>query len=328
MNEERGRLTAWKIVFLVLVSLVILLVALIPGARVISPGELIEVIRGGGDAMVRSLVIELRLPRIMMALAAGAALSTGGTVFQAMLRNPLADPFIIGVSGGAALGAAAVIIFLPPGVPVMAGAFAGSLGATMLVFGLSRRLSLGSETLILAGVAVSFSLSSVVFLMYAFGRSRDVHRAILWMMGDLSQARFELVAAGGFLVILMIGVLYFFRHHLDIISFGEDFSRNLGIGGVSQWAIFWIAALLVAVPVAMAGIIGFVGLMVPHMVRSAAGARHGILIPLAALGGGLFLLVADTIGRTVALPYEIPVGVITGLGGGVFFVILLAGRKN
>ncbi len=328
MKEMEKTARPGSIVMLILAACLVLAAALSLGARFITPGELLQLFQGHGDPMVRAMVMELRVPRILMALAAGAALSTGGTVFQAMLRNPLADPFIVGVSGGAALGATAVILFLPPGVPVVAGAFAGSLGATFLVFSLSRRLSLGSETLILAGVAISFSLSSMVFLMYAFGRSSDVHRAVMWMMGDLSLGRYEMVLPGAVMVGALIAGLFFFHRHLDIISFGESFSRNLGIGGKSLGAIFWIAALLVALPVAMAGIIGFVGLMVPHITRSLWGGRHGRLIPLSACTGALFLLAADTAGRSIAVPYEIPVGVITGLVGGIFFVVMLFRRRQ
>ncbi len=317
-----------RTVILVLAAFIIIILALMVGARFISPAEIAAVLQGKGDPVVRAMLLELRLPRIIMALIAGASLAAGGAVFQAMLRNPLADPYIIGVSGGAALGATVVILFFAGTMPIMTGAFAGSLGATFLVFTFSRRLNPGSETLLLAGVAISFALSSIVFLLYAFARSRDVHRAVMWMMGDLSRGDYSIMTVGGIIVLVLLLSLMFFHRHLDIISFGQNFTAYMGVDRKSITVIFWIAALMVAVPVSLAGIIGFVGLMVPHVARLIRGPEHRRLIPLSAFIGGIFLLAADTIGRSVVVPYEIPVGVITGLLGGVFFSVMLFRQRR
>ncbi len=327
--EEKGRRASVKILLILFfAALCIVIVSIMAGTRFITPGDLVALLQGKGDPLAGAMLRELRLPRILMALITGASLAAGGTVFQAMLRNPLADPFIIGVSGGAAVGATVVIIFFQGSVPVMAGAFAGSLGATFMVFAFSRSLNPGSESLLLAGVAISFVLSSIVFLLYAFSASHDVHRAVMWMMGDLSRGDYGMIAAGGMLVILLMVLLLFFHRHLDILSFGENFSQAMGVGRGSQTAIFWLAAFMVAIPVSLAGVIGFVGLMVPHMARRVAGPEHSRLLPLSALMGAFFLLGADTAGRSVAAPYEIPVGIITGLAGGCFFFIMLVRRRR
>ena len=180
--------------------------------------------------------------------------------------------------------------------------------------------------MVLTGVALSFMLSSGVLLLFSVLRSEEVHRVLLWLMGDLSIARYGLIARMGiFLAVLLAGAMLYHRQ-MDIISFGEEFASSLGVRRGDVFALFWLGAMLAAVPVALAGVIGFVGLVVPHLARHFFGPRHLHLVPASALGGGMMLALADAAGRVLAPPYEIPAGVITGFFGGIFFLIILIRR--
>ncbi len=296
------------------------------GTVMLSPAEVLSTLLGGGEELARSIVLGLRLPRLLMALAVGASLSASGVVFQAVLKNPLADPYITGVSGGAAFGAALAALLSASFLPVTLAAFCGSLGAVFAVYLMSRLRGLGSTSMILAGVALSFMLSSGVLLLFSVLRSDEVHRVLLWLMGDLSVARYGTVARmGPFLLTLMAAALFFHRQ-MDAVSFGEEFASSMGVRRGDVFALFWLGAMLAAVPVAMAGVIGFVGLVVPHLARNFFGPRHLHLLPASALGGGMMLALADAAGRVLAPPYEIPAGVITGFFGGIFFLIVLIRR--
>jgi iron complex transport system permease protein len=249
-------------------------------------------------------------------------------MFQSLFRNPLSDPYTVGVSGGAALGASAAIVLGSSFALVAIFSFAGSLAAITLVYGLSRLRGLGSGGLILGGISLSFIFSSGVMLIFALARPEAVHKALMWLMGDLSLARYDALYRMGGVALLLLGGALLLHRHLDIISFGGDFARSLGVAPVDTRAVFWIGGLLAALSVALAGVIGFVGLIVPHSVRALVGPVHRRLLPTSAVAGALFLVICDTIGRTVAMPYEIPVGVITGFIGGIFFLVLLLGRRR
>ncbi len=263
-----------------------------------------------------------------MALIIGASLSVSGTMFQAILKNPLADPYIIGVSAGAALGATIATVLSLNYTFILVFAFMGSIFTVTFVYLIFKGLKLSSTSLILSGIAVSFILTSSVLLIFSMSKSEDVHKAIMWLMGDLSIGRYNMLPQMGLLSIAVIIVSSIFHKHLDIISFGESFSKNSGISVNNIRNIFWLASLLSAISVSLSGVIGFVGLIMPHIIRSTFGPDHLKLIPLAAMGGGLFLLISDTIGRSIAPPFEIPVGIITGFLGGIFFLIYMIKQKN
>lgn len=320
--------TRYKILLLIAVSLLLVLAALSIGVRVITPGDMIDIFSGRSDSIDYAILVKLRLPRVLLALVIGASLAVSGTVFQSVLKNPLADPYIIGVSGGAALGATAGIVLNAGPYAVAVAAFAGSIAAITAVYLLSKRMLLGSSALILSGIALGFILSSAVLLVYALSRSDQIHRALLWLMGDLSGARYDLLnVLGGVSLILIMAVMAFHKH-LDIISMGHRFSRNLGVTEGNIRLLFWIASLLAAISVSLAGVIGFVGLIVPHLMRNIFGPGHLRLVPLSAVGGALFLMASDAIGRSLASPFEIPVGIITGFLGGAFFLLHLIRREE
>jgi len=311
----------FKILILVAVGLVLVVASLCIGTMMLSPFALMRVFFSNAHGVEYAIVASIRLPRILLALSVGASLAVSGTVFQAVLKNPLADPYIIGVSGGAALGATIGILLKAPPYGITAAAFVASMSTITVVYLLSKRMRLGSNALILSGLALGFILSAAVLLMYALSRSEEIHRALLWLMGDLSEARYEDINRAGIIAVFLVLIIMAFHKHLDVISMGDRFSKNLGITENNIRLLFWTASLLSAISVSLAGVIGFVGLIIPHYMRNLFGPGHFRLIPVTAVGGALFLLISDTIGRSVAPPYEIPVGVITGFLGGIFFLV-------
>lgn len=316
-----------KTAALLATGLAILLLALCAGTSFIPPGKVIAIMSGLDQSAERGIVMGLRLPRALMALVIGASLAVSGTLFQALLRNPLSDPYTIGVSAGAAFGSTVAVIAGTSHAWIVLGAFAGGIAATMLVYALARRLRLGSTALILGGISLGFILSSCVLLLFAVSRAEEVHKALLWLMGDLSIARYRLLGRVAVLSLLLLAMSFFYSRHLNILSFGESFAANLGVERGAVNNIFWIASLLSAVSVSLGGVIGFVGLIVPHAMRALVGPDHRALLASSALGGGFFLLLCDTLGRSLAPPFEIPVGIITGIAGGIFFLALLV-RKG
>ncbi len=312
--------------FLLALGAIAIFLALSSGSTYLAPAEIVRALAGDSGTAEYRILVHLRLPRVLMALVVGASLSVSGAMFQSLFRNPLSDPYTVGVSGGAALGASAAIVLGSSFALVAIFSFAGSLAAITLVYGLSRLRGLGSGGLILGGISLSFIFSSGVMLIFALARPEAVHKALMWLMGDLSLARYDALYRMGGVALLLLGGALLLHRHLDIISFGGDFARSLGVAPVDTRAVFWIGGLLAALSVALAGVIGFVGLIVPHSVRALVGPVHRRLLPASAVAGALFLVMCDTIGRTVAMPYEIPVGVITGFVGGIFFLVLLLGR--
>ena len=317
----------------VLILLVILmagaaLVGLSVGAVPLGPAEILEVLRGGGDERHRLVILEIRLPRVLLALLAGGALGTSGAVFQALLRNPLADPYILGVSGGAAAGSVTVTVLglgaLWGGVTV--GALAGALLAIFVVLrvALSAGPRLDTRILLLAGVIAGAFFNAVILLMLTSADAQSFRSAVFWMMGSLAWAGpLEAGALALFLVpcLLVIGAL---ARPLNVLIAGEENATYLGVPveRVKQ-AGYLTASLAVAATVAVVGIIGFVGLIIPHAVRMLWGGDHRLLLPASFLGGGTFLVLTDTVARTVVAPQELPTGVITALIGVPLFAVLL-----
>ncbi|MBN2158425.1 MAG: iron ABC transporter permease [Spirochaetes bacterium] len=320
--------TGYKIAIILFIGLVLIAAALSLGTRTILPWDIPRILLGGPGHVDYTILVKLRLPRVLLSLVIGASLAVSGTVFQSVLKNPLADPYIIGVSGGAALGATAAIVLNAGPFTVAVAAFIGSIAAITAVYMLSSRLRLGSTALILAGIALGFILSAAVLLIYALARTEQIHRAMLWLMGDLSGARYDMLDGLGLVSLLLVLAVMGFHKHLDVISMGERFSKNLGVTEGNIRSLFWLASLLAALAVSLAGVIGFVGLITPHLMRNIFGPRHLRLVPAAAFGGAIFLLVSDALGRLLAPPYEIPVGIVTGFLGGVFFLIHMMLREK
>lgn len=298
------------------------------GATFIPPHTALATLIGGGDSTERLIIATLRVPRMLMAFAVGAALSVSGLLYQALFRNPLADPYTIGTAGGAALGATVAICLSLGAGAVTVAAFAGSLAAVIAVNALAARRGFSSVSLIVAGIALSFILSSAVMLVFSVARPQLVHKALMWLMGDLSIARYALLPPLGALVALLIAGAMVFHRRLDILSFGPAFARALGVSPAAVKNIFWLSALLAALAVTLAGVIGFVGLIVPHIMRRSLGPAHRLLIPASALGGGCLLALCDALGRSILPLSEVPAGVMTGFFGGMFFLVLFATRGD
>jgi iron complex transport system permease protein len=275
------------------------------------------------------IVWQLRLPRVLTAAAVGAGLAVSGAVMQAVTRNPLADPYLLGLSSGASLGAVAVLL-LGASVLLPVAAFIGAmlaLGVTLLLANSLGRIT-PSRT-VLAGIAVSALASAITSLVIFWTVTGDSYREILnWLLGSLAGARWPEVGIA-FAAILIAGVpILLSGRTLDAFAFGDVSAASLGINVQrSRWVLLTITALLTGAMVSVSGSIGFVGLVLPHAVRLLVGPRHRALLPLSALVGGIFLVWADTLARTVFDPRELPVGIVTALIGAPVFAFLLAKRR-
>ena len=279
-----------------------------------------------------TIIFQIRLIRVVAGALVGAALATAGVLFQGLLRNPMADPYIIGTSAGAALGATLAML-VPVGIVfagfglVTVGAFCGALAAVLLVYNLA---SVGGRTpvvsMLLAGFVVSAMLVAVMSLLIIVSDTLQVklHSIFAFLMGSLSVSDWTQVAAVAPLILGGIVVARFFAFHLNAFSLGEEGAAFVGVNVEREKVIILaLGSLLTACAVSLSGIVGFVGLVVPHAVRLALGPDHRLLLPASALAGAAFLVMADTIARTIMAPTEIPVGIFTALVGAPFFIYLL-----
>ena len=274
--------------------------------------------------MNATVIRELRLPRALAAFACGGLLATAGALMQVLLRNPLADPYILGISGGAAVGALGAITLGAAAFWVDASAFAGALTAMLVVFGLAHGDGSWTQTrLLLTGVIVAAGCGAAVSLMLALAPDTRVMSMLFWMMGDASAAARPWPAL--LVLALALVVVLPFARDLNVLARGELSARALGVQvGHLRIALYVLASLLTATAVTLVGSVGFVGLIVPHLVRLALGNDQRVLIPAAALAGGTLLTLADTAARTVMAPQQLPVGVLTALIGVPVFLFLLS----
>lgn len=280
------------------------------------------------------IILNLRLPRIVLSALVGTGLSLVGCVFQAIFKNPMADPYVLGISSGSALGASIAIIlgistsFLGAnGVTILA--FAGAILTTLLVYSIAKTgTKLPTNTLLLAGVSVSFLLSSIISLLMIFNREQ-VERIIFWTMGSLNAANWKSVFS--LLPFILIGgsTIFVFSKDLNVMLTGDETASTLGIEvDKVKKLLLIISSIIIAACVSMSGVIGFVGLIIPHMIRMVVGPDHRILLPFTALGGGIFMIISDTLARTLVPPAEIPVGAITSIFGAPYFIYLLIKNKK
>jgi len=288
----------------------------------------------GDSTPTEEIVLRIRMPRIVLAALVGASLALSGTVYQALFRNPMADPYVIGASAGASLGAT-IAMMLPISVQTLhlgvvpLFAFIGSIVSVATVFNLAR---VGERTpmvnLILAGVAVGSILSSLVSLLMYLMPQDGLHGLMFWLMGGFSGRNWTHVLVMLPHLVLGLTVVIYYWRELNAILLGEEEALSLGVdvGKVTRRLIA-AASLLTAASVASSGIIGFVGLVVPHLVRIVIGPDHKKLIPNACLLGAVFMLAADTVARSIIPPRELPVGIVTSLAGGPFFIYLLRKYK-
>lgn len=279
--------------------------------------------------IIHTILWQIRFPRIILSILVGAGLATSGCIFQAILRNPLAEPYTLGISGGAAFGASLGIILKIGtfGLPVCA--FLGALLSVFLIYLVASRKFFSIPSLILGGVILSFVFSSLVLLIFALSQTQEIHSTLLWLMGDLSGADFSLIKPAAILILGGILFSLVFNREIDILTLGEEKATHLGVDAQKTLKLlFLISSLITGSCVAVSGIIGFVGLIIPHFIRHFTGPTHRILIPASCFGGAIFLCLADTLARSVIYPIELPVGVITGiLGGAVFLFFLLRSKE-
>ena len=308
--------------------------SLLLGTSGLAPGRAFEALvagPGGPDPTARAIVWDLRLPRALLAFSVGGGLAVAGVAMQALVRNPLAEPYLLGVSSGASAGASLFYLgFLPPllskALSLPLAAFLGAMGAIAVVFAVARaggRLS--TARLLLAGVAVSSLLAgATAFVTFASPEPNKLRAVLFWLLGSLGGARWATVALPLAAAALGTAVLWVLARPLDALLTGEEPARSLGIPveRLKRWVIA-LAAAVTGVLVAAAGVIGFVGLIVPHAVRFVVGAGHRRVVPLAFVVGGLFLLGADVGARAVLPGQELPVGVVTAACGVPFFLVLL-----
>ena len=312
---------------------VLLAVAVLLGVRFgsvpVSTAEVWAVVTGGGDAPTRDIILRLRLPRALLALLVGGGLAIAGATFQALLRNPLAEPYILGISGGASVGA---VLILALGWAVAGSwvlplaAFAGALLAIALVFRVATAAGrvMDVRILLLAGVVIAAFFSACIAFILSVSPARTVQSAVLWIMGSLAAASWRSVLLAAVYTLPATLLLVGLARPLNLMAIGEETAHHLGadVEGVKRLSLA-VAALITASGVAVAGVIGFVGLVVPHAVRLLVGSDHRALLPLSFLAGGVFLTLADLVARLALAPTEIPIGVITAFVGVPFFLVLL-----
>jgi iron complex transport system permease protein len=329
-----ARLAGWVALFLG-VLLLALLVGMLSGPSELAPAAVLDALRGADSPpAVRDIVFGVRLPRVLLGALVGAALASAGTLFQALLRNPLADPFVLGVSGGAAVGGIAALSlgasfglgygWVPPA------AFAGALlttAALQAVAGVAGRVS--PTHLLLTGVVFNaFASAAIVFLASLAGLQEGA-RIFLWLIGSLSATRPELLGA----VALCLGAGLAFAlptaRRLDLLALGEESAQQLGVDVARLQRVLLLAtSLMVGAAVSVAGLVGFVGLIIPHLLRLVLGPDHRLLLPTSALAGASFLVLCDTAARALFGGRELPVGAITALAGGPLFLLLLRRQQQ
>ena len=280
------------------------------------------------------IISQIRLPRIFLSIFVGMALAAAGVIFQGLFRNPMADPFVIGVSAGAALGATIGLVFITGvgllGISTTAVfALVGALGTTFLVYSIAKtRGKVSVVTLLLSGIALSAMLSAITYFIMIF-KVNDIAKVIFWIMGGLTSASWNRFIIMAPLVTVLVVISGFFMRDLNIISLGDKRAVQLGVQTEKVKKIMLVmASFIAAVAVSVSGIIGFVGLITPHILRLIVGPDHKILYPTSAIAGGIVLLMSDTLARTILMPREIPVGIITSIIGVPFFLYLLVRSKK
>jgi iron complex transport system permease protein len=330
------RRVAWICAGLAGVLLLVVVIALRVGAYPISIRDVVTTLGSGTlgrwndiPSEYKDVIFEIRLPRILLGILVGASLSTAGAGFQALLRNPLADPYVLGVSSGAALGAIISLIIAPQTAgAIQLAAFVGAAATIAAVYFLGRRGGqLDSATLLLGGIVAASFLSAAIMFLITTLPGREFRGMAFWLMGDLASQ--PSIHSAWLYIVLLIGVgsIYTTASDLNLILTGEQEARHLGVNVNRVKLVVYIAAsMLTGLAVSVSGAIGYVGLLVPHLMRMMFGSDYRVLIPASALGGAILIVVADTLARTVVAPTELPVGAMTALVGAPVFIYLMRRR--
>lgn len=302
--------------------------ALASGSASIGVLDAIRALGGSGSDEVRTLILDLRLPRALTAFAVGGLLAVAGVLMQVLLRNPLADPYILGTSGGAAVAALLTMLLGLSSLMVDLAAFGGALAATVLVFSIAHSTGSWAPTrLLLTGVVLAAGFSAVTTLLLALSPEHQLRGMLFWLMGDLSFA-FEPARSLWLLLFLTIGATLVARQ-LNVLARGELQASIVGLPVPGfRYLIFAASSLATAIAVTTVGVVGFVGLVVPHLIRIVTGSDHRIVVPASALAGGALLVVADTLARSVMAPRQLPVGALTAAIGVPLFLLLMSRGRN
>jgi len=314
---------------LLLLSLAGLGTALAVGSAPIPFAEVLRILAGAGDEPQRSIVLELRLPRALGAFAVGALLALSGALLQVLLRNPLADPYVLGTSGGAAVGALLAMLAGLSGAWLNGGAFLGALLATVVVFGLARRGGDWAPTrLLLTGIILAAGWGALIAFILTIAPEHNLRGMLFWLMGDLTAGDAPWPALALLLAVLLAGLAL--ARPLNVLAHGELQARSLGVAVAPlRNTLYVLAALGTAGAVTLAGSVGFVGLVVPHLLRLGGARDQRVLLPACVLAGGTLLVFADLLARTLWAPQQLPVGILTaGIGIPLFLFLLLRSRTD
>lgn len=324
----------WSLSIVVLVIMLIssILLAFLFGEINLSFAELIEIIQNK-QGIEYTIISNIRFPRILLGLSIGGALSLAGVLLQGVYRNPLVEPYTLGISGGAALGVAITIVF---GLNSIVGVymlplsgFIGSIITIFIVYFLAvNRKHFNINKMLLIGVMISFMASSSMMFLMSITTTENLNSIIFWIMGSLDESDMFLIRTVFFTSIAGLLISYLFANQLNALRLGESKAKHLGVNtNFAIRIIFVTASLLTGISVSVVGVIGFVGLIIPHMMRIIIGSDYRILLITSFLGGSIFIILCDLISRTIIAPNELPIGVITGMIGGLIFVIVLSKSK-
>ncbi len=310
---------------LILLAMISFLLSLLSGSVDLSLGQLLRELFQPQNDLAGQVLREIRIPRALAAFTTGGLLALAGVIMQVLLRNPLADPYILGISGGAAVGALSAILLGLGGWWMSNAAFAGALLSVVLVFGIANKFGRWSVTrLLLTGVVISAGWGAVINVLLTSSSSNNVQSMLFWLMGDLSQSR----VGFGHLTVLLAGILggLYLSRSLNVLVRGELVAASLGVNIKAMRLLLYLSAsLLTATAVTIAGSVGFVGLIIPHMLRLLGARDHRLLLPCSVLLGGSFLVIADALARTIIAPQQLPVGVVTAIIGVPSFLVILRG---
>lgn len=320
---------------LYLAGLLILLIAsvllsLSVGEMNIGITDIFRILQQGNESMEYTILSQIRFPRVLLGIAVGGALSLSGILLQGVYRNPLVEPYTLGISGGASLGVAIAIVF---GLHQLVGSFvlplAGFTGAFLIIFLVytisSRSGRINIQSMLLTGVMISFIASSSMMLLMSITSSENLHGIVFWIMGSLDEPDMSLIYITLAMALTSLVASYFFVQPLNALRLGEEKAKHLGINtDTTIKLLFLMASLLAGVCVAVAGVIGFVGLIIPHLMRLLVGSDYRILLVSSFLSGSIFLVLSDVIARTIISPNELPIGVISGIVGGIIFLLMMS----
>lgn len=319
------------ILILTALNLLTVVASMMWGDQSIAWPDVVDAALGKAAPDLQMIVIDFRLSRALLALLAGVGLAVAGTISQTVMRNPLAEPGILGINAGAALAASVVIILfsnVPPAFLAWAG-FAGAVTMASAVFALSWKQGTASHRIILVGIGLSAFASAGTSFLTAFGNVGNVQRAMIWLSGSVYGADWTKVENLFMWLAAPLALSWLSSRQLDLIRFGDDVATSLGqrINLMRAYLIL-ICTLISGATIAMVGLVGFLGLIAPHIARRIVGPSHRVLIPVAGLTGGFLLMIADLVGRTVIAPAQLPAGIVTALLGAPFFAYLLKGRRH